>query len=1461
MVDKVSTFLIGFEGDDTSIRSLLSGLRSQFKSAISDIEATTKNVKLFGDIEKNVQTTAAALTKAKQEVDTLTAAFNSLKISGGASATSMAVIQSSLKSAQAELKSTTREFDRSAASLTKLENTLTRAGIDTKNLAAEEIRLEDAARAANVALIEQSSKALLGFKGLKDIQPQINQLNAAFQSLRDSGKLSFGELSTAQARLQQSVRALKTEATGLGQAFFDIRGRLIAFAAAFAGITHGVTESAKNFRDFAQQVAAVDSIADTTKGNIDKLADGVRELAKSLGVDAVESTRALYEIISSGIPQENALTVLRLASKAAIAGLTDVQTAAAVGVAVLNGYGLQITELDHVYDVLFQTVKDGVVTFPELAKNIGTVIPAARAAKVPIEELGAAFVVLTRQGFDAPEAATAINRAIIDLSAPAPESAERLRALGIEIKGLTGTIEQLASRNFNLSQIAQIIPDVRAQRAVLALINNFKLLRDELGEMNKQAGQTQAAYLKLANTPQQQVAKFNAAVKDLSISLGEFVTNSSGGLVTSLTGMVNAFNALAPATKTAAIQFAAIAIGGAALVVIIKQLAIPFNLLVGAMSASGTGATAAIEGLTGVALAAAGLKVALVGLLSFKIGEQLYENFAPVRKIGDIIGTLYASLVNLSEFGVTRFFAFLTGNTKLANEATAAFQRNRDVLRDQWGLAVSGASERLRALDVQQAKLIDNLGKSSAAAVNAAGVLDTSVSKIAASVGVQISGLDVFITRLQQRLTQLSATLQQNAQIVQTLGQAAIAKVNANAAAQLAALDTLRNSQLAIASQTLAIQTKQAAERLAAIQKESVDSQKAFEASAQARVDIAKRTGEDLKRVERDIALERRTLLQGIVDANRAHVNELIGQLTGYLNTVRDIELKRVGFNQDAEEKIRGIRAATLSVFDQYYVKVREIDRLISEGRKALANGDATLAEDYSKRAIAATGEISKAVTDGQNVVVSQSEASAKAISKIRDAADLGNKALLAQGDAAKEGAEKTKTALEVAQTELTKVSDQLGEVSKKLAEGIQLSITANTDAVTKTIAELDVKIGEQEHLMAIKADVTLAQVEIKRLKDELDQGITVNVKGRTDEIEAALQRVAKDAPELQVDVTKALTAVGEVKTAAAAIANIHVQIESNAADVRAEIDSLNNRDTSSTHTIYVRRVETNAAGGPVGFALGGNVFTHPNWRKVPGVGDRDTVPAALPVGAYVLRKAAVAKYGDGLLGRLARGYAAGGPVESKFPENYWVTYRDTIAQLRELQEKSVGGMRETPFTSMGDWAGTMIDNFVFFSKDHREQVKRLLDESFSGWLQGIYAAKSLQIPLVMEMGLTALLGRYASGGMTDTVPAMLTPGEWVIAPPAVAKYGGDFMHALNNLQVPRGFLDNVLNFAPPRPQTAAIARFAEGGPVGTAKRGGSVVGGSTGNLTVNIYTQKLDREEVRRSVIPEIDKIMKRGR
>ena len=93
--------------------------------------------------------------------------------------------------------------------------------------------------------------------------------------------------------------------------------------------------------------------------------------------------------------------------------------------------------------------------------------------------------------------------------------------------------------------------------------------------------------------------------------------------------------------------------------------------------------------------------------------------------------------------------------------------------------------------------------------------------------------------------------------------------------------------------------------------------------------------------------------------------------------------------------------------------------------------------------------------------------------------------------------------------------------------------------------------------------------------------------------------------------------------------------------------------------------------------------------------------------------------------------------------------------------------------------------------------------------------------------------------GSSDTVPAMLTPGEYVIRKSAAAFFGNDFLHAINNLRLP-------------------VMGFNAGGMVPAVTAGASMVRESTGGAVYNITINNTDPigdidSFVRRKLVPEL--------
>jgi hypothetical protein len=312
--------------------------------------------------------------------------------------------------------------------------------------------------------------------------------------------------------------------------------------------------------------------------------------------------------------------------------------------------------------------------------------------------------------------------------------------------------------------------------------------------------------------------------------------------------------------------------------------------------------------------------------------------------------------------------------------------------------------------------------------------------------------------------------------------------------------------------------------------------------------------------------------------------------------------------------------------------------------------------------------------------------------------------------------------------------------------------------------------------------------------------------------------------------------------------------VSSNADAARAEIQSLNGMNTSSTHTIYVRKVETNASGGLVGrgvrhFADGGAVapaFPRMGGGSVPGSGHHDTVPRTLDAGAFVLRKAAVRKYGAGTLARLASGvahFARGGAVllsrnggksSEKNPDGTPSAPKRNreAAEAQKMIDLGLRGMDEYtrwlewkyPFGVSLDMRRKTMDNYGKQAERDRRALeefigrkqltaheRQTLDQIRQTWRQAM--AQPLLWGKDLERELIDYMEEhqgeyYARGGLSksDSVPAMLTPGEFVVNREAVSRYGAGFFEALNNLTAPaQALAGRVL---------AGIQGFASGGLV-----------------------------------------------
>ncbi|MBF0568275.1 MAG: phage tail tape measure protein [Nitrospirae bacterium] len=360
----------------------------------------------------------------------------------------------------------------------------------------------------------------LNMPDFKAVKEDMKSLESAYATLKSSGKLSMDELYKAKLQLQTKTDELKRSLNDYPSILSNMKAEFVGLA----GAVYTASQTFSTYSAYSHKMNEVNTLVDTSKIKFSELSDVIVEISTRIPQSAQELAQGLYYLLSAGATIENAPKALEAASKAAVAGVSDTQTAIRAGMGIVNAYGIDINNLSRVYDTLFQSVRIGVTTFPELASYIGEVLPTARAAGIGLDEVSAAIVQLTKVGIRTPQAVTSLTQAIKAFAMPSDDMKKKLAELGIKWDGLLNTLKRVKELGLSPAELRGIVPDEEAVKAVLSLTQNYNEFIGVLGEIKNAAGSTEIAYKKMIEadiTNQIRLLKNNFEAAAISIS-GQF---------------------------------------------------------------------------------------------------------------------------------------------------------------------------------------------------------------------------------------------------------------------------------------------------------------------------------------------------------------------------------------------------------------------------------------------------------------------------------------------------------------------------------------------------------------------------------------------------------------------------------------------------------------------------------------------------------------------------------------------------------------------------------------------------------------------------------------------------------------------------------------------------------------------------------------------------------------------------
>ncbi|RMD50690.1 phage tail tape measure protein, partial [Candidatus Parcubacteria bacterium] len=434
-----------------------------------------------------------------------------------------------------------------------LAKLLYEAGIDVKGFKIDANKIEREIR----GLSETADKFFqreIGRSLANAIDPDIPAqklliLKKKIQAFGKEAQQSFEKtFSRRQARriMTPFVSEAETFAGRIKSAFagaFSIKNLAIGFAAGFGLITsiRAISQALKDLAktsfnsaiDFELNMNRVRSIAESTfiKPAIERQ---IKRLATRVPQDLEDLSKALFLTITSGVRDvTKAVKTLGVASKAAVAGLTNTTTAVDSLTTVLNAYQLGAEKAGEVSDVLFRIVDQGKVFFEQLNGVLGDVANPAAVASVNLRDLGAAIAVMTKAGIDAEQTATGIRSFLIELSKPAPKVRKFAKSLGVDLSvaglkaagGLVPFIDKIHKVTKGSSEmLAQFVSNRRSLRFLTVAAGTGADEFQRLGKAFRDDafifGTTQRVFDRVSDSLKVQIKLLRDATKVRLINLG-----------------------------------------------------------------------------------------------------------------------------------------------------------------------------------------------------------------------------------------------------------------------------------------------------------------------------------------------------------------------------------------------------------------------------------------------------------------------------------------------------------------------------------------------------------------------------------------------------------------------------------------------------------------------------------------------------------------------------------------------------------------------------------------------------------------------------------------------------------------------------------------------------------------------------------------------------------------------------
>ncbi|MFG0243621.1 MAG: phage tail tape measure protein [Phycisphaerales bacterium JB054] len=361
---------------------------------------------------------------------------------------------------------------------------------------------------------------------------------------------AFVELGVSD-RLTAGLKAAQRRLAAFGAGVRSI-GQQLAAASAVAATP--LVLSSATFATFEQSMARVRALTNASEEDFQRLSGEAKRLGETTVFSASQAADAMGFFALAGFDVEQILRAIGPTLNLAAAGQLEIAQAADIAAKIMAGMGIEADRLGESVDVLTRAMTSANTDLLQLGDAMKFVGPIAKSAGIAFEEIVAAIQLLSNAGIQGEMAGTSLRGAILSLTSPSREAADKLKELGVSVLDVQGNVRPLADIIDDLNRamegmgsgqrlevLGTIFPARQAAGMAELLSQGADRLREYRGALEDAGGTASRIAGVQLNTLKGQVTILKSALEGLGIAVGEslvgplrvathFITRASGAI-------------------------------------------------------------------------------------------------------------------------------------------------------------------------------------------------------------------------------------------------------------------------------------------------------------------------------------------------------------------------------------------------------------------------------------------------------------------------------------------------------------------------------------------------------------------------------------------------------------------------------------------------------------------------------------------------------------------------------------------------------------------------------------------------------------------------------------------------------------------------------------------------------------------------------------------------------------------